>query len=50
MKSDIYHREHFSTEGALRRAVHSYIAFYNNKRFHSALGYRSPVEFEALYG
>jgi len=46
LKSDLYHRYRFNTEQQLRGALRSYITFYNRYRLHSALGYRSPVEFE----
>ena len=29
-----------------RRAVFSWIAFYNHRRRHSAIGYHSPVDYE----
>jgi transposase InsO family protein len=46
MKTDMYHRETFQSDQQLRSAIQSYITYYNRYRLHSALGYRSPVEFE----
>ena len=48
MKSDMYHRQRFSSEKLLEQAIRSYVQFYNQVRLHSSLGYRSPMEFERL--
>ncbi|ASJ76201.1 hypothetical protein IMCC3135_30760 [Granulosicoccus antarcticus IMCC3135] len=47
MKSEMYHRRNFGSEAALRRAIASYVDFYNEVRLHSSLDYLSPREFAA---
>ena len=45
LKNEMYHRQPFPTRARARFAVAGYIeVFYNRKRLHSALGYRTPAE------
>jgi transposase-like protein len=45
MEAEIAHREAFATRAHARLAVADYIeVFYNRRRLHSSLGYRTPAE------
>jgi len=46
LKSELTRGVVFPTETMLRRALTRYIRYYNERRLHSALGYRSPIAFE----
>jgi putative transposase len=48
LKTELVHHETYNSRAAARQALFEYIeVFYNRKRRHSALGYRSPMEYEA---
>jgi transposase InsO family protein len=45
LKNEMYYRQAFPTRAQARFAVADYIeVFYNRRRLHSALGYRTPAE------
>ena len=45
LKNEMYYRQSFATRARARFAVAEYIeVFYNRRRLHSTLGYRTPVE------
>ena len=50
LKNELVHHCRFETREAARTAIVSYIElFYNRKRLHQTLGYRTPQEFEQNY-
>jgi putative transposase len=46
LKADVIHGTRFSNDEQLRACLRSYVAFYNQQRTHSSLGYLSPAEYE----
>lgn len=49
LKTELIHRSRFKTRDEARLAVFRYIeGFYNPRRRHSALGYKSPEEYERM--
>jgi putative transposase len=47
LKQELIYRRHFKTRDEARRAIFDFIeVFYNRRRLHSSLGYRSPIDFE----
>jgi len=49
LKVERLHGEKFMTVRAAKDAVMNWILWYNRKRMHSTIGYRSPVEFEQAW-
>jgi putative transposase len=48
LKSDVIHGQQFQSELLLRETIRRYVAYYNRTRAHSALDYRSPIDFERM--
>jgi putative transposase len=46
LKAELVHEKTFTHEGQLRCDLRKYVRFYNLKRLHSSLGYRSPAQVE----
>jgi transposase InsO family protein len=50
LKTELVHRQRWSSRLELRAAVFEYIeAYYNRRRLHSSLGYKTPAEIESEY-
>lgn len=50
LKRELVHRERYADHAAARRSLFEYIeVFYNRRRLHSTLGYRSPADFELRF-
>jgi len=48
LKTEMVHHEKFKTHEEAKAAIFDYIeVFYNRKRLHSSIGYKSPEQFEA---
>ena len=50
LNNEMYYRDRFTTRAHARFAIAEYIeVFYNRKRLHSSLDYRTPTEVLAHY-
>ena len=49
LKAELLSQSNWRTHGEAEIAVAGYLRFYNHQRLHSALGYRSPVTYEAAF-
>lgn len=50
LKTELVYHHRYSTRQAAMTSIFAYIeGFYNPHRIHSALAYRSPVQFEAAF-
>ncbi len=49
LKHELVYRRHFLTHAEAKTAIFDYIeGFYNRSRLHSALGYKSPLDYESI--
>lgn len=49
LKRELVHRARYRTRAEARQALFGYIeTYYNTKRKHSSLGYKTPVQYEAM--
>jgi len=46
LKNECVYQTHFATREQARVVIFEYLNFYNHRRLHSALGYKTPVDFE----
>lgn len=50
LKTELIHQRQFATRHDARAEIFAYVeGFYNRRRRHSSLGYRSPIEFECQH-
>jgi transposase InsO family protein len=47
LKAELIHGATFTSDATLRSALRRYMAYYNQRRLHSARAYQAPIDFEA---